>query len=147
MGNGQIRKELQERANARSPANARVVFPGYSDKGALMRFYCEHPVDVFINASSTEGTPVAVMEAISCGIPVIATAVGGNQEIVSEKNGILLSSNPSPQDIAEAIFVLIDHPELAAAKRKGSRTVWMEHYNAEVNFQAFARRLKSMGER
>ena len=147
IGNGQVREALQEKANNSFPANASAFFPGYTNKDTLMRFYCEHPADVFINASSTEGTPVAVMEAISCGIPVIATAVGGNQEIVSEKNGTLLNPDPTPEEIAKAIFAFIDHPERTAEKRQGSRAVWMELYNADVNFHAFAKRLKSMGER
>ena len=146
MGNGSIRSELQENADRRFPANAKAFFPGYSNKDALMKFYRNEPVDVFTNVSSSEGTPVAVMEAVSCGIPVIATAVGGNQEIVSEKNGILLSPNPTPEEIAKAILDLFDHPESADSKRKGSRIVWMERYNAEINFRAFAERLKSIGE-
>lgn len=111
-----------------------------------MELYRKHPLDVFMNVSSTEGTPVAMMEAISCGVPVIATAVGGNQEIVSDMNGILLRSDASPEDIAKAILNFLDHPEIMTSLRKGSHTVWMEHYNAEVNFRAFAERLKAIGE-
>lgn len=146
MGNGVARSELQESADRSFPENAKAFFPGYSNKDALMKFYREHPADVFINVSSTEGTPVSIMEAASCGIPIIATAVGGNPEIVSGKNGILLSSDPTPEEIAESIFAYLDHPEMAGAKRNGSREIWMEHYNAEVNFRAFADRLKSIGE-
>jgi len=97
-----------------------------------------------MNVSVTEGTPVAVMEAISCGIPVMATAVGGNPEIVSEQNGRLLSPNPTPDEIAEAILSILDNPDLAIEKRKGSRQVWQEKYNASQNFQAFADRLKAI---
>jgi glycosyltransferase involved in cell wall biosynthesis len=146
MGNGSTRNELQKNADRVLPENAKAFFPGYSDKSALMKFYKERPADVFINVSSTEGTPVSVMEAASCSIPVIATAVGGNPEIVSERNGILLDRNPAPREIAEAIFDLIDHPEAAAQKRKESRAVWTERYNAEVNFRAFAERLRFIGE-
>ncbi len=146
MGNGSIRAELQENADRRFPGNTRAFFPGYSNKDALMKFYRDEPADVFINVSSSEGTPVAVMEAVSCGIPIIATAVGGNQEIVSEKNGILLSPNPTPKEIAKAILALLDRREMANSQRTGSRMVWMEHYNAGINFHVFAERLKSIGE-
>jgi glycosyltransferase involved in cell wall biosynthesis len=145
-GDGKVRMELQERADKGLPSNAKAFFPGYSNKASLMEFYREHPADVFINVSSTEGTPVSMMEAASCGIPLIATAVGGNPEIVLQKNGVLLSPDPTPEEIAEAIFACIDDPEMAAAQRMGSRTVWRERYNADVNFRAFAERLKSIGE-
>ena len=85
---------------------------------------------MFLNASVSEGTPVSVMEAISCGIPVIATAVGGNPEIVSEVNGLVVSPDPTPGEIAAAMIGLIDAPEAAAAKRQGSRRVWESRYNA-----------------
>lgn len=146
IGNGDTRNELQERADRDFPPNAKASFPGYSNQDVLMDFYRKHPLDVFMNVSSTEGTPVAVMEAISCGVPVIATAVGGNQEIVSDKNGILLNSEASPEDIAKTILNFLDHPEVMVNRRKGSRAVWMERYNAEVNFSAFAKRLKAIGE-
>jgi colanic acid/amylovoran biosynthesis glycosyltransferase len=146
-GDGKARMELQERADKHLPGNAKAFFPGYSNKASLMEFYREYPADVFINVSSTEGTPVSMMEAASCGIPLMATAVGGNPEIVLQQNGILLNSDPTPEEIANAILTYIDDPDMAAAKRKGSRAVWMERYNADVNFRGFAERLKSIGEK
>lgn len=139
-----VREAMQARADATLPPNARARFPGYSSQAALFSFYRDHPVDVFVNTSTSEGTPVSIMEAISCGIPVIATAVGGNQEIVSDRNGILLSPNPEPAEIAESFFSLIDDPAAAAEKRLGSRAVWQERYNAEKNFNAFGERLKAI---
>ena len=144
IGNGERRAELQKMADEQFPSNAKGYLPGYSSKEALMSFYKDQPADVFINASQTEGTPVAVMEAISCGIPVIATAVGGNQEIVGPQNGILLGENPTPQQIADAILQFLDHPHEAQWKREGSRKVWQERYNADANYLAFANRLKSI---
>lgn len=115
---------------------------------AIMQHYREQPVDVFVNVSSTEGgAPVAIQEAISCGIPVVATSVGGNPEVVSAKNGILLSPDPRPGEIAAALLKIRDNPELAARMRTESRQLWQTSYNAEVNFRAFAERLKSIGER
>jgi glycosyltransferase involved in cell wall biosynthesis len=111
-----------------------------------MQFYRNNPVDVFVNVSQTEGTSVAVMEAISCGIPVVATAVGGNPEIVTEKNGLLLSPNPSATEIANALFLFLDNPSSAVSKRIGSRAVWNERYNSERNFPDFISRLKEIRE-
>jgi glycosyltransferase involved in cell wall biosynthesis len=143
-GNGETRLELQRRVETEFPPNACAVFHGYSTHQALMDFYRENPVDLFMNVSRSEGTPVSTMEAISCGVPVIATAVGGNQEIVLEKNGILLDPNPSPQEIAETIFRFMDDPDEISAKRKGSRAVWDEKYNANKNFESFIQRIKSI---
>lgn len=144
IGNGSRRTELQKMADEHFPPNAKGNLPGYSSREALMSFYKDQPADVFINASETEGTPVAVMEAVSCGIPVIATAVGGNKEIVGERNGILLDEDPTPQQIADSIFKLLDDSKGTQLKRDSSRKVWMEKYNADANYRAFTERLKSI---
>ena len=144
IGNGETRTDLQKLADETFPANAKAYLSGYSDKHSLMRFYKETPLDVFVNVSATEGTPVSVMEAISYGIPVIATSVGGNTEIVSDRNGILLDSNPTPEEIAQALLKICDSPGLAQKMRVESRRVWEESYNADVNFRAFAEQLKAI---
>lgn len=146
IGNGDRRDELQKKANDMFPFNANGYFLEYQNKESLMKFYKKQAIDVFINASSTEGTPVAVMEATSCGIPIIATNVGGNPEIVSERNGIVISANPSPEEIAQAILKMIDNPEISQSMRQESRKVWQESYNAETNYQKFAEKLKEIAE-
>lgn len=141
-----MRENLQKSADELLPANARAFFPGYSTQQALMDYYRSNPVDVFFNVSVSEGTPVSSMEALSCGIPLVATNVGGNCEITTDGNGILLSPNPAPEEIAEAIFKFVDATEWALSKREGSRTLWFKKYNADGNFHDFIRRLKTIRE-
>jgi glycosyltransferase involved in cell wall biosynthesis len=148
FGDGAGKKSLERKVTRKFPPNARGQLLGGVPNHEIMGHYKDHPVDVFVNVSSTEGgAPVAIQEAISCGIPIIATLVGGNPEVVSEKNGILLKPDPTPQQIATALLRIWDNPSLAAEMRKESRRVWQTGYNAEVNFRAFAERLKSIGER
>lgn len=144
FGNGKTLLELQAQANAEFPVNAHAYFPGYFTHQALMDFYRNNPIDVFFNVSISEGIPVSIMEVISCGIPVIATDVGGNCEIVTDKNGMLLSPNPSPQEIVDAIFLIQQEPKRIAEKRQASRALWHELYNAEKNFMTFIRRIKAI---
>lgn len=145
-GTGELQPAVEELARRESPPNLACHFPGYSSLEDLMLFYRSDPVDVFVNVSETEGTSVAIMEAISCGIPVIATAVGGNPEIVSAENGLLLSSHPSPDEIAEALLDVIDRSGEWAEKRKASRRMWKEKYDADKNYGAFVERLKAIRE-
>jgi len=147
FGEGQARGKLLNAVRKRFPRNATGNLPGYVPNQDILLHYKESPVDVFVNLSITEGgAPVSIMEAISCGIPVIVTRVGGNPEIVSDKNGILLNPNPTPEEIAMALLKIWDDPTLAAEMRKESRRVWQTSYNADVNFRNFAERLKSIGE-
>ena len=146
-GATEIREQYAQRVANEFPANAKASFPGYQSQHELIQTYLSLPVDVFLNVSSTEGTSVAMMEAISCGIPVLATAVGGNVEVVRKKNGFLLGENPTPNEIADALLSVCDQRELWLKKRKGSREVWQERYNETTNFEAFAQKLVEIRKR
>ena len=141
FGDGKDRLNFIQHSAKEFPKNAKAFFPGYQSQEHLIKTYIEQPADIFVNVSSTEGTPVSIMEAISCGIPVIATAVGGNIEIVQERNGFLLSKNPTPEEIAETFLKICDQRDVMLMKRKGSREVWQERYNEMANFEAFAQKL------
>lgn len=146
-GDGDTRQNYIQRIANEFPVNAKGNFPGYQSQRELLQAYFANPVDVFVNVSSTEGTSVSMMEAISCGIPVIATAVGGNVEVVREKNGFLLSENPTPDEIADALLRVYDQRDVMMQKRKGSREVWQERYNETINFEAFAQKLVEIRKR
>jgi colanic acid/amylovoran biosynthesis glycosyltransferase len=148
FGDGSAKKSLLKKMTQEFSSNVQGHFRGHVPNAEVIQYYRDHPVDVFVNVSKTEGgAPVSIQEAISCGIPVIATSVGGNPEIVSEENGILLAPDPLPDEIAAALLKLRDDARLAARLRAGSRRVWQTSYNAEVNFRLFAERLRSIGER
>ncbi|MCP4142060.1 MAG: glycosyltransferase [Chloroflexi bacterium] len=143
FGEGPNRKDVQKAINE-FPSSIKAELYGFTPNTQILAHYKKNPVDIFVNLSTTEGTPVSIMEAISCGIPIIATKVGGNPEIVSEENGILLSEIPSEKEIVEAFFKIIDNPEVTLEKRKGSLNIWREKYNATKNFDKFAQQLLSV---
>ena len=59
---------------------------------------------VFILNSNIENSPCVIGEALSCGLPVIATRVGGISELVNEQNGILIE----PQNTKQLTEAMID---------------------------------------
>jgi glycosyltransferase involved in cell wall biosynthesis len=123
------------------PNNLAAKLWGRVPNAQIMGFYRDNPVDVFVNSSSSEGIPVSIMEAQSCGIPVIATAVDGTPEIVSDENGRLLGADPSPADIAGAVWEIQQDNLQGAVKRSKSKAFWDQHFNAGSNLSAFAKRL------
>ena len=142
IGDGPLRKMIEDRATEILPGNVTFHVRGYLPPHKMMAFYKENPVDVFVNVSNSEGTPVSLMEAASCGIPMIATAVGGNVEIVSDKNGMLLEADPSSEQVAHAILHILKNPSVADQMRTESYQVWQRKYHASQNYQHFADRLK-----
>ena len=80
VGDGELREDLTEMAK-RLGLEDRVVFTGWiKDLGPL---YVD--LDVLAVTSNNEGTPVAVIEAMAAGVPVISTDVGGVRELISER--------------------------------------------------------------
>ena len=144
IGTGPLLEEIETLTKQLLPKNVHYKFLGLLPHGEVMEYYRKNPVDVFINVSESEGIPVSIMEAQSCGIPAIATAVGGTPEIVTNENGVLLKKDPTPREIANAIIEMIDNPFLAAEKRLRAKENWRQNYNAQVNFRKFVDLLRSI---
>lgn len=91
----------------------------------------------FLNVSSSEGVPVSIMEAISFNIPVVATNVGGTSEIVTDETGILLSSDPTAEEILNALYSI-------ESINVQPREFWKQKYNADTNYKEFVKVLNSL---
>lgn len=125
------------------PSNLKVDLKGRLNNIELETFYLENNIDLFINASTKEGTPVSLMESISYSIPVMATDFGGNKEIVEKGGGILLSKNPDINEISSKILSGIKSGKLKDI-RNDCLYVWEQYYNCEKNYIEFCDRLRKL---
>lgn len=104
VGDGTERAALEKAAVDLGVAHA-VTFAGYrADVRQLMPAF-----DVYVNTSSYEGVSLTILEAMAAGVPVVATRVGGNPEVViDQETGFLVT--PNPQLIADALSRLFSSP-------------------------------------
>lgn len=140
IGDGVLYDQLRAYVSERLDARTEVIFKGYLRNDQVMELYQKEKFDVFMNVSDSEGIPVSLMEASSFGIPMIATNVGGNSEIVNSENGILVSENPDIETIASALIQFTNKP-VASEYRKKARSQWMKKFDAAVNHDDFSRQL------
>jgi glycosyltransferase involved in cell wall biosynthesis len=144
VGNGPEKPALVTLAAAELPSNVRWEMKEYRGKEALHEFYRANPIDMFLNVSQSEGTAVALIEALSVGIPVLCTSVGGNIEVAGNGNGMLIAANPSPEEVAEGMRQMLANPEELEKRRAASRALWEARYNAQKNYSAFAKSLRAV---
>lgn len=87
IGDGVEREKLQ-RQISNLYLNDNIILVGQKSKHEIVKILCDS--HVFILPSRSENFSVAVLEALSVGLPVIATICGGIKECINEKNGILV---------------------------------------------------------
>ena len=129
VGQGPLADEIRSRRDALGLGD-RFVMLGYRDDAPRLMA----AADLFVLASSHEGLPVAVMEAFALGVPVVATAVGGVAEAVTDGESGLLVAPGDPTALAEAILRATD-PVLRAHLAAGADAA-AERFSSAVSVRA-----------
>jgi glycosyltransferase involved in cell wall biosynthesis len=85
--------------------------------------------DVFLNTTGIDNTPISVLEAMACGVPVISTNVGGLPYLLSDGVDALLVPPDDAEAMAQAALRLLRNPEeterlVQAARRKAEACDW-----------------------
>ncbi|MEK5444536.1 glycosyltransferase [Fredinandcohnia sp. FSL W7-1320] len=144
IGGGPLENELKEKAKS-LPSNSKVRFLGNLSNTEVLENYQKEAADLFINVSESEGIPVSIMEAFSCGIPVMATDVGGTSELVDNSSGKLIEKDIKPEKLAKYLTEYRNLTSIEKQKRSTSAfTIWNSRYNAELNYRDFSTRLENI---
>lgn len=146
IGNGcdesQIKKYASDKLDNKN--NINYEFLGFLEREKIFDYYSTVGADCFINISISEGVPVAIMEAMAYGMPIIATNVGGNFETV-EDNGILLSPDPTPEETLAAIVKICSASGEEYARLSGnSLRLWDKKFNVVKNAEMFINKIEAL---
>lgn len=136
FGSGSLEEDLRLKAAALQRPGLTIEIRGATPHEDVMEFYRSNKIDAFVNVSASEGVPVSIMEAISYGIPVVATDVGGTAEIVGGelKTGELIGADFSANELAGALGQVLS----ASPGTYAPQELWAQRYNASVNAEATA---------
>lgn len=107
IGDGPLLNNLKQQAESYGLTPKDIEFLG--NQPNVVPFYQE--ADLLVLTSKFEGTPNVILEAMSCGLPILATNVGGVAEIVSNKRGILVDSE-NKEELFESAKKLITNEKL-----------------------------------
>ncbi len=126
IGDGTERQLLEQRAAQRGVAHA-VTFLGHvEDVGSRLAQSA-----IFTLPSESEAFPNAVLEAMACGLPVVASAVGGIREVVQHGETGFLVPPRDPEALADRLCGLLTQPALAATWGARGRALVESRYSFE----------------
>lgn len=124
---------------------SRARFLGEMTHDQVLAWMASNPIDVFCNVSDSEGLPVSLMEAASCGIPLLARDVGGVREIVDASVGLLLGSDAIAKNVAAGLEAMRNAPiETQVQWRIQSESRWAKKFDAERNYELFSGQLAAL---
>lgn len=123
VGDGHLRPELEEAVRA-AGVTEHFFFAGHVRHEEVGRWLSA--ADLFVLPSLSEGVPHALLEAFAFGLPVVASAVGGVPEVVSDGVNGYLVSPADPSDLARRILSLLRSPETREAFGKAGRQLVRE---------------------
>jgi colanic acid/amylovoran biosynthesis glycosyltransferase len=118
VGDGDLREELEELRRKLNLAEC-VEMTGLAAQSEVLRWWQRATVAAL--SSHDEGMPVSLMEAGACGVPAVATRVGGIPELVEHAVTGLLTAPGDAQAMADALARILANPRLAASMGKAAR--------------------------
>jgi glycosyltransferase involved in cell wall biosynthesis len=117
VGNGPLFESTKRLIERRGLTGRFLLLGERQDVAALLPGF-----DIFALASLYEGLPCSVVEAITCGVPVVATAVNAVPEVVVPGRTGLLVPPAAPKLLGSALAYLLDHPDEGARMALAART-------------------------
>lgn len=119
FGEGPLRDELLEQSRNLGLDGNTILAGAFTSREQLARIMAE--TDVFVMPSILEGQPVALVEAMSYGKPIVATAVGGIPELITDGQNGLLCPAHDPISLADKIMILVENATLREALGMSAR--------------------------
>jgi glycosyltransferase involved in cell wall biosynthesis len=127
VGGGPLLEATRKLIERRGLAGRFLLLGERQDVGALLPGF-----DVFALASLYEGLPCSIVEAMTCGVPVVATAVNAVPEVVVAGRTGLLVPPGAPKLLGRAIAYLLDHPDEGMRMAHAARTQLGDRFHPAV---------------
>lgn len=111
--------------NVEKKCSSNVYFRGNIPNAGIYIKY----VDLFMLSSDYEGLPMVIIEALACGKPIVASAVGGIPELLDGKNGFAVHNNV--EEIAEKIDLILSDENLKEEMEHAAKLTYLQKFTVD----------------
>ncbi len=132
VGDGPLRQEIEQQIEKLGLSDYFVLLGFRRDVKQLLGLF-----DLFILPSVSEGLPNAVLEAMACSNPVVATAVNGLVEVIEEGRTGYLVPPQNPSEIAKAVIKILKSPVTMKEMGRRGRNRVANHFTMEQQINKF----------
>jgi len=143
VGSGPDLAQHQNYAKESAALSGRVTFLGATENvGEALS-----AMDVFVLSSLSEGMSNTLLEAMSCGVPVVATRVGGNPEVVEESSSGLLYTAGSVSELSDCLARLAQDSGLRNQLGEAARERILANFSLGRMIEQYSQLYSELGER
>lgn len=139
VGDGPLRQELASLAASLALCGNVVWLGRRNDVPDLLPHF-----DIFALTSVNEGLPIALLEAMACARPVVATAVGDVPTIIEHDTTGLLITAGDAKALADAVTILLDRPDHAGALGRSARSLVERRFSLADTLSRYERLYESL---
>lgn len=132
LGEGPLKEELVQRAKILRVDDCVDFFSPVTDPFPYYR-----SLDIYLNTSLHEGIPMSILEAMACGVPVVAPKVGGIPEIISDEVEGVLIEGREPKGFVQACVKLVKNGDLRAAMGKSGLRRIASHFGSAATAASY----------
>lgn len=146
VGDGPMMQSLKKVIDTTElPSNLTVDLRGAVDNDAVQDIYISEKIDWCMLLSDSEGgCPIALCEALSYAVPVVATEVGGIPEIITPEVGITVPAGSPPEAIVGEMQPYLNHRQFYMELKSESLKRWENMFRADTLRRDFARELSGI---
>jgi glycosyltransferase involved in cell wall biosynthesis len=139
LGDGPERHRLLNRIEEQQLGKRVIMIPGVDDVLSFLQIS-----DVFVMPSHFEGLSNSILEAMACGVPVIATRVTGNVDLIEDGVTGLLVSPGDVQELAGALLTILANPEKGKDLARRALEMVQHNYNLNTMVERYSNLYKSL---
>lgn len=130
IGDGPDREEIEQK----------IVECGLEDRIRLLGFRHDIPellqlMDLFVSCSLKEGMPYTLIEALAMGVPVVATDVIGNRDLIKDAQDGWLAESQNSEDIGKKIMLAMEHDDLRKQYSEAGKKKVADEFTVEKSVQ------------